>query len=51
MLWRTSISRHYAWSAGGPQLEHYQRCLVEYGHAHKYMAFIDSDEVQALALS
>ena len=31
--------------AGGPQLHHYRQCLLNYGARHRYMAFIDNDEV------
>jgi len=31
--------------AGGPQLHYYHQCLLKYGSRHRYMAFIDNDEV------
>ena len=49
-LSRTWFPRQYERAAGGPQLEYYQQCLAKHRTAHKYMAFIDSDEVQTLLL-
>ena len=31
--------------AGGQQNYHYRQCLLKYGSDHRYMAFIDNDEV------
>ena len=32
--------------AGGPQVHHYNECLRKFGSRHRYMAFIDNDEVR-----
>ena len=46
MLTCTLLHDSVARGAGGPQLEYYQQCMAKHGSAHKYMAFIDSDEVR-----
>jgi hypothetical protein len=39
----------FRWTSHAPQIATYNRCLEKYGHLHKFMAFIDSDEYIVVA--
>ena len=45
VLCEVSLHDHAAAGEVHPQLAIYQQCLKRFGHRHRFMAFIDSDEV------